>query len=156
MDGFRLFFATFGRTNRRKHYFCLLFFQYWTWAKKNQWSRHLFEKSIPGLFYSKPPRKVSATELELRPQNLKNRKINRPTCFQTLTFCRNLSFQKSWICPWIFQGFPTPWISHPMDFGFSGRPRERPTKTKIGRQGRISRLPEGSRVNGHIKRSLNV
>ena len=25
----------------------------------------------------------------------------------------------------------------------SGRPRERPTKTKIGRQGRISRLPEG-------------
>jgi len=25
-----------------------------------------------------------------------------------------------------FQGFPTPWISHPMDFGFSGRPRERP------------------------------
>ena len=51
----------------------------------------------------------------------------RPTCFQTLTFCRNLGFQKSWICPWIFQGFPTPWISHPMDFGFSGRPRERPT-----------------------------
>ena len=69
-----------------------------------------------------------------------------PTCFQTLTFCRNQSFQKPWICPWIFQGFPTPWISHPMDFGFSGRPRERPTKTKIGRQGRISRLPEGSRV----------
>ena len=40
-----------------------------------------------------------------------------------------------------------PRISHPMDFpphGFSGRPRERPTKNKIGRQGRISRLPEGS------------
>ena len=68
----------------------------------------------------------------------------RPTCFQTLTFWSNLGFQKSWICPWIFQGFPTPWISHPMDFGFSGRPRERPTKTKIGRQGRISRLPKGS------------
>ena len=53
----------------------------------------------------------------------------RTTCFQTLTFGRNLGFQKSWICQWIFQGFPTPWISHPMDFGFSGRPRERPTKT---------------------------
>ena len=120
---------------------------------KSQWSRHLFEKTIPGLFYSKPPRKVSATELELRPQNLKNRKINRPTCFQTLTFCRNLSFQKSWICPWIFQGFPTPWISHPMDFGFSGRPRERPTKTKIGRQGRISRLPEGSQRFSFLSKS---
>ena len=142
MDSSPLFLATSGPTKRRKHYFCLLFSQYWTWAEKSQWSRHLFEKSIPGLFYSKPPRKVSATELELRPQNLKNRKINRPTCFQTLTFCRNLSFQTSWICSWIskdFQGFPTPWISHPMDFGFSGRPRERPTKTKIGRQGRISR-----------------
>ena len=37
-------------------------------------------------------------------------------------------------------------------FGFSKefpwRPRERPTKNKIGRQGRISRLPEGSLVNG--------
>ena len=48
------------------------------------------------------------------PRNLKNRK-KRPTCFQTLTFCRNLSFQKSWICPWISKdfpphGFPTPWI----------------------------------------------
>ena len=64
----------------------------------------------------------------------------RPTCFQTLTFCRNLSFQKPWICPWIFQGFSMDFPPH----GFSGRPRERPTKNKIGRQGRISRLPEGS------------
>ena len=106
MDSSPLFLATSGPTKRRKHYFWLLFSQYWTWAEKSQWSRHLFEKSIPGLFYSKPPRKVSATELELRPQNLKNRKINRPTCFQTLTFCRNLSFQKSWICPWISKDFP--------------------------------------------------
>ena len=117
---------------------CLLFSQYCLKSK----TELPFEKSIPGLFYSKPPRKVSATELELRPRNLKNRKINRPTGFQTLTFCRNLSFQKSWIC----HGFPR--ISHPMDFGFSGRPRERPTKNKIGRQGRISKLPEGSLVNG--------
>ena len=75
-------------------------------GRKNQWSRHLFKKSNPGLFYSKPPRKVSATELEFRPQNLKSRKINRPTCFQTLTFCRNMSFQKSWICLWISKDFP--------------------------------------------------
>ena len=34
----------------------------------------------------------------------------RSTCFQTLTFCRNLSFEKPWICQWIFHGFPTPWI----------------------------------------------
>ena len=79
---------------------------------------------------------------------LKNFCEKRPTCFQTLTFCRNSSFQNTGMCPWIFQEIPTPWISHPMDFGFSGRPRERPTKTKIGRQGRISRLPEGSLVNG--------
>ena len=129
MDSSPLFLATSGPTKRRKHYFWLLFSQYWTWAEKSQWSRHLFEKSIPGLFYSKPPRKVSATELELRPQNLKNRKINRPTCFQTLTFCRNLSFQKSWICPWISKdfpphGFPTPWI---LDFrGGRGSGRQKP------------------------------
>ena len=79
-------------------------------GQKNQWSRHLFEKSIPGLFYSKPPRKVSATELEFRTTKLKKPKKNRPTCFQTLTFCRNLSFQKSWICSWISKDFP------PMDF----------------------------------------
>ena len=144
MDSSPLFLATSGPTKRRKHYFWLLFSQYWTWAEKSQWSRHLFEKSIPGLFYSKPPRKVSATELELRTTKLKKPEKNRPTCFQTLTFCRNLSFQKSWICPWIFQGFPTPWISHPMDFGFSGRPRERPTKTKIGRQGQRSHFFRGS------------
>ena len=64
-------------------------------------------------------------------QKLKKLCETRQTCFQTLFFCRNLSFQKPWICQWIFQGFPTPWISHPMDFGFSGRPRERPTKTTI-------------------------
>ena len=130
--------------------FLVVIFSILDFSKTTQWSRHLFEKSIPGLFYSKPPRKVSATELELRPGNLKNRKINRPTCFQTLTFWWNLGFQKSWTCFMDFQGFPTPWISHPMDFGFSGRPRERPTKTKIGRQGRISRLPKGSLVNGPL------
>ena len=39
-------------------------------------------------------------------------------------------------------------------FGFSKnfpwRPRGRPTKNKFGRQGRISRLPEGSQVNGPL------
>ena len=38
------FFASFGRAKRRKHYVCLLFYQYWTWAQKSQWFRHLFEK----------------------------------------------------------------------------------------------------------------
>ena len=66
------FFASFGRAKRRKHYVCLLFYQYWTWAQKSQWSRHLFEKSIPGLFYSKPHRKVNATTLELVTTNFKN------------------------------------------------------------------------------------
>ena len=33
-------------------------------------ARHLLEKSISGLFYLKPPRKVSATELELRTTKL--------------------------------------------------------------------------------------
>ena len=56
---------------------------------------------------------------------------------------RDLSFQK---LIWSHMGaHGTPWDPHgdPIDFGFSGRPRERPTKTTIGRQGRISRLPEG-------------
>ena len=53
----------------------------------------------------------------------------RPTCFQTLTFGRNLGFQKSWICPWISKdfpphGFPTPWI---LDFrGGRGSGRQKP------------------------------
>ena len=44
MDPPPLFFATSGPTNRRKHYLCLLFSQYWTWAETNQWSRHLFDR----------------------------------------------------------------------------------------------------------------
>ena len=131
MDSSPLFLATSGPTKRRKHYFCLLFSQYWTWAEKSQWSRHLFEKSIPGLFYSKPPRKVSATELELRTTKLKKPK-NKPTnLFSNLDFLSKSEFPKILDLFMDFQGFPTPWISHPMDFGFSGRPRERPTKTKI-------------------------
>ena len=130
MDSSPLFFATSGPTKRRKHYFWLLFSQYWTWAEKNQWSRHLFEKSIPGLFYSKPPRKVSATELELRPQNLKNRQ--KPTnLFSNLDFLSKSEFPKI-----LDLSMDFPRISHPMDFpphGFSGRPRERRTKNKIGR-----------------------
>ena len=119
MDEFRLFFSTSGRTKRRKHYFCLLFSQYCVcyflnivsnpnrrFPSKNQfrdyhaWNR--IEKLMP---------KHCTNFLKLLKLYEK-----RPTCFQTLTFCRNLGFQKSWICPWIFQGFPTPWISHPMDF----------------------------------------
>ena len=65
---------------------------------KSQCSRHFSKQSIPGLFYLKPHRKVSATELELRTTNFENLK-NRPNCFQTLTFCRNLGFQKPGVCP---------------------------------------------------------
>ena len=128
MDSSPLFLATSGPTKRRKHSFCLLFCQYWTWAEKSQWSRHLFEKSIPGLFYSKPPRKVSATELELRTTKLKKPKKNRPTCFQTLIFLVQSGVHPPGF-PRISHGFPKefPWISHPPLLEFSGRPRERPT-----------------------------
>ena len=122
---FRLFFATFGRTKRRKHYFCLLFSQYWTWAEKNQWSRHLFGKLIPGLFYSKPPRKVSATELELRTTKLEKPNKQPTNLFSNLDF-----FGPIWGAPpRIFQGFPMdfPRISHPPSLNFPWRPRERPT-----------------------------
>ena len=105
------FFATFGRTKRRKHYLCLLFCQYWTWAQKNQWSRHLFEKLIPGLFYSKSPRKVNATTLELSATNFENLNNKTINLFSNLDFLPNLSFQKPWICSWISHDFP--WISHP-------------------------------------------
>jgi len=51
-------------------------------------------------------------------QNLKKLCEKQPTYFQTLIFCRNPGFRKSWICQWIFKfskdfpphGFPTPWI----------------------------------------------
>ena len=112
MDGFRLFFATSGPEKRRKQYVCLLFSQYWvcyfsilsqfqdgTSIRKKQfrdyhaWNR--IEKLMPQHYTN----------------FLKLLKLyaTRPTCFQTLIFCRNLSFQKPWICPWIFHGFPTPW-----------------------------------------------
>ena len=114
MDGFSLFLATFGPAKRRKHYSCLLFSQYWTWAEKNQWSRHLFGKSIPGLFYSKPPRKVSATELELRTTKLK--KTEKTTnLFSNLDFFGpiwgappRISQGFPMDSPRIFHGFPTP------------------------------------------------
>ena len=49
--------------------------------------------------------------------------------FSNLDFLVKSGFPKILVLLMDFQGFPTPWISHPMDFGFSGRPRERPTKT---------------------------
>ena len=47
---------------------------------------------------------------KIRARELKKLCEKRPTCFQTLTFRRNLGFQKSWICPWNPKNFP------PMDF----------------------------------------
>ena len=66
-----------------------------------------FEKSIPGVPRLEPHRKVNATTLY---KFLKLLKLYEklPTCVQTLTFCRNLGFQKPWICPWISHGFSPP------------------------------------------------
>ena len=50
----------------------------------------------------------------------------QPTCFQTLTFCRNLGFQN----PEFVHGFSMD--SPPPLLEFSGRPRERPTKNVGG------------------------
>ena len=150
MDQFRLFFSTSGPAKRRKPYLCvifailcLLFSQYCLKSK----SPLPFEKSIPGL----PHRKVNATTLYTFSQTFK-------TLRTTANLFSNLDF-------FVKSGFPKildlsmdfPRISHPMDFpphGFSGRPRERPTKNKIGRQGRISRLSEGSLVNGQLPSCL--
>ena len=90
---------------------CLLFSQYCLKSK----SPLPFEKSIPGLPRLEPRRKVNATTLYIFELLKLYEKL--PTCFQTLTFCRNLSFQKPCICQWMFQWFPTPWISHPWTFG---------------------------------------
>ena len=113
MDGFRLLFATSGPTKRRKHYLCLLFSQYWTWVDKKSMLSALLRKinsgtTTPGTASKNQCHNFGTFRLKL----LKLYK-KRPTCFQTLTFCRNLGFQKPWICPWIcpwiFHGFPTPW-----------------------------------------------
>ena len=68
-------------------------------SKKRQCSRHFSKKSIPGLFYLEPHRKVNATILELFTTNFKNLKKKRPTRFQTLTVWWNMGFQKPGICP---------------------------------------------------------
>ena len=63
------------------------------------------------------------------PQNLKNRKENRPTCFQTLTLLVQSGVHPPDF-PRISHGFPKDfsWISHPPPLlEFSVWPRERPT-----------------------------
>ena len=75
-------------------------------------------------------------------------KIQYLNIIQIFKFSKNIVKNDQLVFkPWLFgpiwvsknpgfvHGFPR--ISHPMDFpphGFSGRPRERPTKTKIGRK----------------------
>jgi hypothetical protein len=54
--------------------------------KTSQYFRHLFEKSIPGPFYSKPHRKVNATTLELSATHFKNRKKKTTNPFPNLDF----------------------------------------------------------------------
>ena len=124
--------------NLRNIIFVCYFLNIGLGSKTNQCSSHFSKQSIPGLFYLEPHRKVNATTLELFTTNFKKQKQNRPTCFQTLTFCRNLGFQKPWICPWIFHRFSMDFPTH----GFSGRPRERPTKNVGGCGGGGSPLPQ--------------
>ena len=99
-----------------------------------------FKKPIPGLPRLEPHRKVDATTLYKFSRFFKTlRKTSN--LFSNLDFLPKSEFPNTLDSSMDFQR-----ISHPMDFPpheFSGRPRERPTKTKIGRQGRISRLPEG-------------
>ena len=117
MDGFRLFFATSGPTKRRTHYFCLLFSQYCVcyflnivsnpnrrFPSKNQFRDYHAWNRIEELM---PPHYTKFLELLKLCEKL-------PTCFQTLTFCRNLNLQNLGFV----HGFPKdfPWISHPMDF----------------------------------------
>ena len=117
LDGFPFFSLHLVPQNVGNIIFVCYFLNIGLGPKKNQWSRHLFEKSIPGLFYSKPPRKVSATELELRTTKLKKpkKKTDRPTCFQTLTFLVQSGvhppgFSKDF--PWISQGFSMDFPPH--------------------------------------------
>ena len=139
MDGFRLFLATSGPSKRRKHYFCLLFSQYCVCyflniasnpkrnflSKKEFWEYHGWNRI-------ENPISKHYTNF----QNLKKTQKKPTNSFSNLDFLPKSGFPKILDLFMDFQGFPTPWISHPMGFGFSGRPRERPTKTKIGRQGR--------------------
>ena len=95
MDGFPIFFATSGPTKRRKHYLCLLFSQYWVGVEKHQCSRHFSKKSIPGLFYLEPHRKVNATTLEVRATNFKNLKTKPTNPFSNLDFFVKYGFPKT-------------------------------------------------------------
>ena len=116
MDGFRLCLATSGPTKRRKHYVCLLFSQYCVCYFLNIVSNP--NRRSPSKNQFRDYHAWNRIE-KLMPQHytnfLKLLKLyeKRPTCFQTLTFGRNLGFPKPWICPWIcpwiFHGFPTPW-----------------------------------------------
>ena len=99
MDGFPLFSRHLVPQNVGNIIFVCYFLNIGLGSKKSQCSSHFSKQSIPGLFYLEPHRKVNATTLELRATNFKNLKQNRPTCFQTLTFCRNMDFQKPWIRP---------------------------------------------------------
>ena len=128
------FFATSGPAKRRKPYFCLLFSQYGVCYFLNIVSNPNLPTSPKNQF-----RDYHAWNRieKLMPQHctnfLKLLKLyeKRPTCFQTVTFCRNMSFQKPWICPWIFQGFSMDFPPPPL-LELSGRPRERPSKNVGG------------------------
>ena len=117
LDQFRIFFATSGRTKRPKPYFCLSFSQYCVCyflnivsnPKRNFLSKNNFRDDHA---WNRIEKLMSKHYTNFRKLEKLCEKL--PTCFQILTFRRNLVFQKPWICSWISNDFP--WISHPMDF----------------------------------------
>ena len=132
MDSSALFFATSGPTKRREHYFCLLFSQYCLKSK----SPLPFEKTIPGLPRLEPHRKVNATTLYKFSQTFKTLR-NTANLFSNLDFLQKSEFPKTLDLSMDFQ-------KKSMDFpphGFSGRPRERPTKNVGGWGGEAGAPP---------------
>ena len=121
------FFATSGPTKRRKHYVCLLFFQYCVCYFLNI-SRNPNLRTSPKNQF----RDYHAWNRikKLMPQHWKQNPHTFKTLRKTANLFSNLDFlQKSRFPKTLDLSMDFPWISHP-PHEFSGRPQERPTKTK--------------------------
>ena len=144
-----VFFPISGPTKRRKHYLCLLFYQYCACYFLNIVSNP--NRRFPSKHQFRDYHAWNRIE-KLMPKHYTSFQKLEKTLWKTANLFSNLDFSPKSGFPKILDlsmdlSMDFPRISHPMDFpphGFSGRPRERPTKNKIGRQGRISRLPKGS------------
>ena len=71
------------------------FSRYWVGVEKSQCSRHFSKKSIPGLFYLEPHRKVNATTLELFTTHFKKLKKKPTNPFSNLDFLVKYGFPKT-------------------------------------------------------------